>query len=231
MKRLGEAIVVAPDAERSAIGHAITTLTPLRVKEFRLGEEMIGYAIDGTPADCVKIGVGSIFKDRPIDIVVSGINLGPNTATNVIYSGTVSAATEARILGIPSMAVSLGTFRDPDWSYAAELARRIAARVLERGLPPKVLLNVNVPNLPRDRIKGLRVTRQGDSAYREDFAIREDPRGQPYYWLAGSYLMQDEDQATDAWALEHGYASVTPISFDLTAHDQLEGLRGWDLEA
>jgi 5'-nucleotidase len=219
--------IVAPDAERSAVGHAITTLMPLRVKEFRRGRELMGYAIDGTPADCVKIGVGSIFKDHPPDIAVSGINLGSNTATNIIYSGTVSAATEARILGIQSMAISLGTFRDPAWTYAASLGRRIAAMILERGLPPKVLLNVNVPNLPRSQIRGIRVTRQGDSAYIGEFAVREDPRSQPYYWLSGAYSMKDEDPATDAWAIEHGFVSITPVTFDLTAHEHLEALRDW----
>jgi 5'-nucleotidase len=219
--------VVAPDAERSAVGHAITTVTPLRVKEFRHGRELLGYAINGTPADCVKIGLGSIYKPERPDIVVSGINLGPNTATNIIYSGTVSAATEARILGVPSIAVSLAAFRDPDWTYASLLGRRIAAMVLKRGLPPKVLLNINVPNLPRSEIKGIRVTRQGDSAYIEDFTMREDPRRQPYYWLAGSYLMRDDDPGVDAWALENGYVSITPVTFDLTAHEMLEELAGW----
>lgn len=218
--------MVAPDAERSAVGHAITTLSPLRVKEFRRGQTLIGYATSGTPADCVKLGVGAILE-RPPDLVVSGINLGANTATNVIYSGTVSAATEARILGIPSIAISLGTLKDPIWSYAASVGRRIAAKVLERGLPPKVLLNVNVPNLPRSQIKGIRVTRQGDSAYEEDFTQREDPRKQTYYWLAGSYLMVDDDPNTDAWALANGYVSITPITFDLTAHAQLDELNGW----
>ena len=228
LKRLGEVTVVAPDAERSAVGHAITTQVPLRVKEFRRGREVIGYATSGTPADCVKLGVGAIFERRP-DLVVSGINLGANTATNVIYSGTVSAATEARILDIPSIAVSLGTLKDPLWSYAASLGRRIAAAVLKRGLPPKVLLNVNVPNLPRSQIKGIRVTRQGDSAYEEDFTLREDPRKQPYYWLAGSYLMVDDDPHTDAWVLANGYVSITPITFDLTARAALDDLARWRL--
>ncbi len=218
--------VVAPDAERSAVGHAITTLTPLRVKEFRRGSQLIGYATSGTPADCVKLAVGAIF-DQPPDLVVSGINLGGNTATSVIYSGTVSAATEARILGIPSIAISLGTLTDPIWTYAASVGRRIAARVLERGLPPKVLLNVNVPNLPRSEIKGVRVTRQGDSAFEEDFTQREDPRRQVYYWLASSYQMVDEDPNTDAWALANGFVSITPITFDLTAHALLDELTAW----
>ncbi len=218
--------VVAPDAERSAVGHAITTLTPLRVKEFRRGSQLIGYATSGTPADCVKLAVGAIF-DQPPDLVVSGINLGGNTATSVIYSGTVSAATEARILGIPSIAISLGTLTDPIWTYAASVGRRIAARVIERGLPPKVLLNVNVPNLPRSEIKGVRVTRQGDSAFEEDFTQREDPRRQVYYWLASSYQMVDEDPNTDAWALANGFVSITPITFDLTAHALLDELTAW----
>jgi 5'-nucleotidase len=218
--------VVAPDAERSSVGHAITTLTPLRVKEFRRGRDLVGYATNGTPADCVKIGVGAIVERRP-DLVASGINLGPNTATNVIYSGTVSAATEARILGIPSIAISLGTLTNPLWSYAAALGRRVAAQVLERGLPPKVLLNVNVPNLPRSEIRGIRVTRQGDSQYEESYALGEDPRGQPYYWLAGSYRMRDDDPETDAWALANGYVSITPVTFDLTAHGARQALTGW----
>lgn len=217
---------MAPDAERSAVGHAITTLTPLRLKEFRRRRELMGYAANGTPADCVKLAVGAILDARP-DLVVSGINLGANTATNVIYSGTVSAATEARILGIPSIAVSLATFRDPLWSYAARVGRRVAAQVLERGLPPKVLLNVNVPNLPRAEIKGIRLTRQGDSTFEETYSMREDPRAQPYYWLASSYLMQDDDPDTDAWAVVNGYVSITPITFDLTAHAALRDLGRW----
>jgi 5'-nucleotidase len=175
----------------------------------------------------VKIGVGSLFKEPP-HLVVSGINLGPNTATNVIYSGTVSAATEARILGIPSMAVSLGTFVDPNWDHAAELSRRIAAMILEHGLPDKVLLNVNVPNLPRAQVKGIRITRQGDSSYVENFTIRKDPRNKPYYWLAGKYEMSDTEEDTDAWALENGYVSVTPVSFDLTAYEAISQISTWE---
>jgi 5'-nucleotidase len=218
--------VVAPDAERSAIGHAITTQLPLRLKEFRRGETLMGYASNGTPADCVKIAIGAVFEQPP-DLVVSGINLGQNTATNVIYSGTVSAATEARILGVPSIAISLGTFTDPQWAYAAELGRRVGERVLEHGLPRKVLLNVNVPNLPRDQIRGVVVTRQGDSYFKDGYAPREDPRGQPYYWLQGTYRLRDEDPETDSWALENGYVSITPVTFDLTAHAQRPVLESW----
>jgi len=228
MSELGDVEVVAPDAERSAVGHAITTLTPLRVKVFAFEDGGKGHAVNGTPADCVKIAVGAILE-RPLDLVVSGINLGPNTATNIIYSGTVSAATEARILGIPSIAVSIGTFRDPVWETAAAYAQRLAQRVLEHGLPPKVLLNLNVPNLPLGRVKGVKVTRQGESAYEEKYDIRNDPRDVPYYWAAGQYRMSDLDEGTDALALDQGYVSVTPVSFDLTARGFLEELSRWEL--
>lgn len=228
MAELGEVSIVAPDAERSAVGHAITTLTPLRVKEVRLEGGLTGHAVNGTPADCVKLAIGPLLKEAP-DIVVSGINLGPNTATNIIYSGTVSAATEARILGIPSMAVSIGAFQDPRWEAAALYARRIAAEVLRRGLPRRVLLNVNVPNLPPSEIRGVKITRQGESAYEELFDARTDPRSVPYYWAAGQYRMSDADPDTDALALDQGYVSLTPVTFDLTAYDFRAELSGWDL--
>jgi 5'-nucleotidase len=228
MAELGEVTVVAPDAERSAVGHAITTLTPLRVNEVELEGGLRGHAVNGTPADCVKLAVGALLKQPP-DLVVSGINLGPNTATNIIYSGTVSAATEARILGIPSIAISIGAFQDPLWEAAAIFARRIAAEVLARGLPRKVLLNVNVPNLPFAEIKGVKVTRQGESAYEELFDARSDPRSVPYFWAAGRYKMSDIEEDTDALALDQGFVSVTPVTFDLTAYDFHDGLSGWDL--
>ncbi len=230
LSQLGETVAVAPDAERSSVGHAITTLLPLRVKEFSLGGRKIGYATNGTPADCVKLALGGVLGEgtRP-DLVVSGINLGPNTATNVIYSGTVSAATEARILGIPSIAVSLAAFVEPRWEVAAEIARKVAKLVLVNGLPEKVLLNVNVPNLSRTEIKGVKVTRQGDSNYQEAFKVGEDPRRQPYYWLAGTYEMKDTADDTDAWSVANGWVSITPITFDLTARDHLQSLAEWDL--
>jgi len=199
------------------------------VKEVTLEDGLVGYAVNGTPADSVKLAVGAILKERP-DLVVSGINLGPNTATNIIYSGTVSAATEARILGIPSIAISIGAFKDPLWATAAGYAIRVAEQVLARGLPAKVLLNVNVPNLPAAEVKGVLVTRQGESAYEERFDIRSDPRGVPYYWAAGSYRMSDVEEGTDALALERGYVSVTPVCFDLTAYGWLDELRSWKLE-
>ncbi len=228
MQELGEVSVFAPDVERSAVGHAITTKTPLRVSEIALEGGLVGHAVNGTPADSVKLAVLAILRERP-DLVVSGINLGPNTATNIIYSGTVSAATEARILGIPSIAISIGAFKEPIWQTAATFSRRLAEQVLARGLPPKVLLNVNVPNLPLAEIKGVRVTRQGDSAYEERFDVRSDPHSLPYYMKAGSYRMSDFDEGTDAFALDQGFVSVTPLCFDLTAYGRLEEFSRWDL--
>lgn len=223
MAELGEVTIVAPETEQSAVGHAITTMTPLRIKAVTLADGTVGHAVNGTPADSVKLAILTICPEPP-DLVVSGINLGPNTATNVIYSGTVSAATEARILRIPSIAVSLATFKDPIWETPATFARQLAAEVLAHGLPDKVLLNINVPNLPLEKVKGIRVTRQGNSGYKERYETRSDPRSVPYYWQAGTYSMSDVDEETDALAVDQGYVSVTPVSFDLTAYDYLPDL-------
>lgn len=223
MAKLGDVTIVAPDAEQSAVGHAITTLTPLRIKKVALAGDTFGHAVNGTPADAVRLAILAICPELP-DLVISGINLGPNTATNIIYSGTVSAATEARILGVPSIAVSLATFKDPIWETPATFARQVAADVLAHGLPDKVLLNVNVPNLPMEKVKGIRVTRQGNSGYQERYEQRSDPRAVPYYWTAGTYRMSDVDEETDALAVEQGYVSVTPVRFDMTAHDYMAAL-------
>jgi 5'-nucleotidase len=229
LRKVGEVQVVAPDAERSAVGHAITLLQPLRTKEVVRRNARFGYAVNGMPADCVKIAVGAILPKRP-DIVVSGINLGSNTGTNVIYSGTVSAATEARIIGIPSIAVSLATFTDPNFSYAAKFTRKLALAVLEHGLPDRTLLNVNVPNLPEEEIKGVVITRQGESRVEEKFEKRTDPRNQTYYWLAGQFRLQEPRADADAAVVKEGYVSVTPVQFDLTAYAAIDELKSWDIK-
>jgi 5'-nucleotidase len=229
LRKLGDVQVVAPDAERSAVGHAITLLQPLRTKEVVRRNVRFGYAVNGMPADCVKIAVRAILPRAP-DLVVSGINLGSNTGTNVIYSGTVSAATEARILGIPSIAMSLATFTNPDFSYAARFTRKLGQAVLAHGLPPKTLLNVNVPNLPEDQIKGVAITRQGVSRVEERFERRTDPRNQTYYWLDGQFRLHEEMDDADSVMVSQGYVSITPVQYDLTAASALETLRGWDLK-
>jgi 5'-nucleotidase len=229
LRKIADVSVVAPDAERSAVGHAITLLTPLRTKEVYKRTGFFGFGINGMPADCVKIAIKAILK-RPPDLVVSGINLGPNTGTNVIYSGTVSAATEARILGIPSIAVSLDTFTKPDFRYAARFTRKLAVQVLAHGLPPKVLLNVNVPAVPEDEIRGVAITRQGESRIEEVFEKRIDPRQQTYYWLDGAFRLAEEVEDADTLAVQRRFVSVTPVQYDLTAHDVLDELRGWGLK-
>jgi len=177
----------------------------------------------------VKLAVKAILP-RPPDLVVSGINLGANTGTNVIYSGTVSAATEARILGIPSIAVSLSTFTDPDYTYAARFTRKLALAVLSHGLPPKVLLNVNVPNIPEAEINGVAITRQGESRVEEQFERRTDPRQQEYYWLAGTFRPMETADDADVAMVGKGYVSITPVQYDLTAYQALDELRAWDLK-
>lgn len=225
LEGLGEVRVVAPAAEQSAVGHAITLSNPLKTHAVHRDGKYFGQAVGGTPADCVKLAVYALAEGRP-DLVVSGINLGPNAGISVIYSGTVSAATEGTILGIPSIAVSLATFAEPQWATAAHFARRIAGEVVRRGLPPETLLNVNVPNLPLEQVKGVRLTRMGRSRYVEEFHRRTDPRGNVYFWMDGVLEQLGDPAGSDLRALEEGFVSVTPIWFDLT-HAEVLGQFGW----
>jgi len=228
LEKVAEVFVVAPETEMSAVGHAITITDPLRVRRVMRNGSLFGIAVDGTPADCVKIAARAILAERP-DLVVSGINQGQNVASNIIYSGTVSAATEGMILGIPSIAVSLASFTSHDFSVAAEYGVKIALKALEKGLPEGVLLNVNVPALPADKIKGVKVCRMGVSKFREVFEKRVDPRLNDYYWQGGEMLVSDGDGDADIGLLQEGYVTVTPIHFDLTRNDFLENMRGWGM--
>ncbi len=228
LKKIGQVSIVAPETEQSAIGHAITLSNPLRVREVYRDGSFYGYSVNGTPADCVKLGAMVIFKESP-DIVVSGINLGPNLGIDVIYSGTVSAATEGTVLEIPSMAVSLATRRDPDYSFAATFAKDLCLRVKEKGLPSGTLLNVNIPAVPFDKIKGVRVTRQGKSRFKDTFEKRMDPRGNVYYWLTGEIIKEEEDEEADTKAVSGNYVSITPLHFDLTSYLHICGLKEWDI--
>lgn len=221
---LGEAHVIAPAAEQSAVGHAITISNPIKCRPVEKDGQFFGHAVGGTPADCVKLAVTALLKSPP-DLVVSGINLGPNAGISVIYSGTVSAATEGTILGIPSMAVSLNTFTDPIWDTPARVARDLVQKALRRSLPPETLLNVNVPNVPFDQIKGYRVTVMGRSRYNEVFHRRADPRGNIYYWMDGEIEQLGEPGNSDLKALEAGFVSLTPIWFDLTHHAVMDEFR------
>ncbi len=221
---LGTLAVVAPFEEQSAVGHAITVRMPMRVHTWAFrGADAWARAVTGTPADCVKIAVQKLLPRRP-DLVVSGINHGPNTAVSVMYSGTVSAATEATILGIPSVAVSHGDWRPTDFGAAGQAARLVAERVLQEGLAPGVLLNVNVPGGP---LRGWRTTRQGRARWDETFEERRDPFDRPYFWLGGTFVDLDDGVDSDTKAVDAGFVSVTPLRIDLTAYDELETVRTW----
>ncbi|PEN12801.1 5'/3'-nucleotidase SurE [Longibacter salinarum] len=225
----GDLCVVAPEREQSAVGHAITVRDPVRAHryEFEVPSGPIpAWAVSGTPADCIKLATHQLLDRRP-DVVVSGINRGPNTAVNILYSGTVSAATEAAILGFDAVAVSLCSFTRDEYEAAGRFAEQIVDRVLAGGLPPGVLLNVNVPAYEKSEIKGIRVTRQARSRWEESFEARVDPFDRPYYWIAGKFVNLDDGDETDLEAIENGYVSVTPIQFDLTAYEHLKSIRDW----
>lgn len=221
-----DCLIVAPEVEQSAVGHAITISRPLMVREAQKNGHFLGYAITGTPADCVKIGIKAL-SDKPVDLVVSGINRGANVGINVIYSGTVSAATEGAILGVPSLALSLDSHHhDADYAFAARFARKMAAFVLDHPLPD-VAINVNIPALPEEDIVGVAVVKQGKARLLESFEKRTDPRDNIYYWLAGETQLSDaEAEDSDAVALRKGIITITPLSCDLTRHSMLPHLAG-----
>lgn len=222
-----EVYVVAPDRERSASSHAITLHKPLHVNEVTLtGAETPMWSVNGTPADCTKIGVTAIMESPP-DLVISGINRGANLGTDVLYSGTVSAAIEGVILGIPSIAVSLATHKKPDFTFAARFVERMVDIFARRGVSQTTLLNINVPALAADEIAGVSITRLGRRRYEDHFVKRQDPRGRTYYWLAGDLNLADEDPAVDVGALAQNLVSVTPMHLNLTDEPMQEELRAW----
>jgi 5'-nucleotidase len=226
LQRVGEVRVVAPESEQSAVGHAISLITPLRVKEVSINGGVEGWAVSGTPADCVKIALAELLPEPP-ELVVSGINLGPNVGINVLYSGTVSAATEAAILGVKGVAFSLNSYdKNADFAAAAHLAAHLLERLRDWSRYTNgVCLNVNLPDLPRDEIKGVRVTRQDTGLLLEHFERRVDPRRHVYYWLAEINERPELDPDTDYGALAQGYVSVTPIQYDLTNYRSLNDLK------
>jgi len=214
--------IVAPDRERSAVGHAITVFDPIAVKkEYRDGK-FYGYSVDGTPADCVKLAISSIFERKP-DLLVSGINKGANLGGNIIYSGTVSAATEGTMYGVPSIAVSIDNIMGTDCTYAAEFSAKIVRELLfEVRLPENTLLNINIPDVSNEYIKGVKITHQSDITYKDVFIKRVDPRGRDYYWMDGEFVEVHEDNGGDYSAVKDNYISITPIHFDMTDHKNLK---------
>jgi len=227
IKKFANVIVAAPHTQQSAVGHSITMSSPIRVKEVLVFKDFYGYAIEGTPADSVKLAVHTLLKDRKIDLLISGINQGANTAINTIYSGTVSAATEGTILGIPSIAISLTSYTYTDFSPAAKFASKIAKVIIKKGLPKGTLLNINVPAIKK--IKGVRITRQGKSSWDDTYEIRIDPGNRKYYWLTGSMRKIDKTTEFDVKAVDEGYISVTPIHYDLTDYKLYEEMKTWKI--
>lgn len=228
MKELGNVVVVAPDSPQSGMGHAITISRSLRFDKVHIYPDVEMYKSSGTPVDCVKLAVNKVFKGKKPDLCVSGINHGLNHSINVIYSGTMSAAVEGAIEGIPSIGFSYDDFTyDADFSKCVPFVKEIAKQVLDKGLPTGTLLNVNFPKV--DKIKGVKICRQANAKYAEEFDERLDPHKRNYYWLTGVLQNNDRGEDTDIWALENGFVSVVPVQFDLTAHHAIQYLNNWDL--
>ncbi len=232
MKELGDVVVVAPDSPQSGKGHAITldnTLFSAKLvvdKENGADEE---YSCSGTPADCVKLALQELLKRKP-DLCVSGINHGSNSSINVIYSGTMSAAIEAGIEGIPSIGFSLCDYSwKADFEPAGDAIKTIVKKALENGIPKGVVFNVNIPKASKTELKGIKICRQARANWKEKFDKRKSPAGKDYYWLTGEFELLDKGEDTDEWALAHNYISIVPTQFDLTAHYAIQGLNGWEL--
>jgi len=227
MAEIGRVVVVAPDTPQSGMGHAITIGKPLRLDKVELYAGIEMYKCSGTPVDCVKLAVTKIFKGKKPDLCVSGINHGLNNAINVLYSGTMSAAVEGAIESIPSIGFSLDNYGwEADFSHCTKFIKQIALQVLQNGLQVGTLLNVNFPNV-KD-IKGVKICRQANAKWTEEFDERVDPYKRKYYWISGVLENNDLGEDTDIWALEHHYASIVPVQFDLTAHHAIPLLNSWN---
>tara|TARA_B110000977_G_scaffold178864_1_gene236899 strand:+ start:309 stop:1085 length:777 start_codon:yes stop_codon:yes gene_type:complete len=229
MKTIGDVIVVAPDSPHSGMSHAITLESPLYLERvFIDAGSQIEYACSGTPADCVKLAVNKLLSRKP-DLCVSGINHGSNSSTNVLYSGTMAAAIEGAIKGIPSIGFSLlDHANEADFSQSEDFVTKIVTQVLENGLPKGVCLNVNIPKVLKEEIRGIKTCRQANGMWQEDIQERVSPLGGTYYWLYGAFVNYDKGDDTDIWALENNYISVVPVQFDLTAHTAIQQLKSWN---
>lgn len=221
-KKFGDVVVVAPDKPQSGQGHAITLNNPIRLREVKIFEGVISHECSGTPADCVKLAKKVLYKDREISLCISGINHGSNASINIIYSGTMSAAMEASLEGTPSIGFSYLDFTfEADFTGAQHYAEIIIDKVLKKGMVNTNLLNVNIPKMPKDEIKGIKVCKQGEGIWVENFKEGEDPRGQKYYWLTGEFANLDSNPDTDINWLQHGYVTVVPSGHDLTKYEAI----------
>ena len=230
MKKLGDVVVVAPDSPQSGMGHAITIGQTLRLYEEDIFEDVLAYKSSGTPADCVKLAKHHVLKDRKPDLVVSGINHGSNTSISVLYSGTMSAAIEGALEGLPSIGFSLCDFSSKaDFSHVEEWVEKIARQVLEHGIPKGIALNVNFPPKRNEDIRGIKICRQADAKWQEEFVERFDPTGRKYFWLAGNFVNFDKGEDNDEWAIANNYVSIVPCQYDLTAHHAISHInKEWD---
>ncbi len=216
LSALGELYVVAPDQERSGTGHSITVFEPIITQRKEMDGVKAAWTVRGTPVDCVKLAVGKLLPEK-VDLVVSGINHGPNLGTDVLYSGTVSAAAEGVIMGVPSIAVSLNSYKyDMEFDFPARFTRNFIKTVMRHGIDRKTIVNINIPPLPPKEIKGIRITRLGVRNYDNLFEERQDPRGNTYYWLGGGVRKEEQEKDSDVLALEEKYISITPLHLDLT---------------
>lgn len=230
MNTIGDVVVVAPDSPQSGMGHAITVNNTLYIEKVDIDGKQTEYSCSGTPADCVKLAVKEILDRRP-DICVSGINHGSNSSINVIYSGTMSAALEAGIEGIPAIGFSLLDYNwNANFEHCKPFIETITRNALEHGMPKGVVLNVNLPKLEKNAIKGIKICRQARANWEEEFDKRTNPMGRDYYWLAGKFVNLDNGEDTDEWALENGFVSVVPVHFDMTAHHAIQHLNTWNLK-
>ena len=214
-KEFGEVNVIAPINEKSAVGHGITISNPLYVREIEREDGFKGFAVSGTPADCVKIGIKSLLSFRP-DLILSGINIGSNLGNNIIYSGTVAAAIEGATLDIPSIAISIDSFRPRNFSTSKIVVRKVINFIENNTIPSRTILNVNIPDCEPSDLKGYKVTSQGHQYFNDNFEKRADPRGRDYYWMTGEIIDNDKELRYDGFAVSNGYASITPIHFKMT---------------
>ena len=231
MKDIGDVFVVAPDSPQSGMGHAITINSTLHSSRITPKDsEIIEYSCSGTPADCVKLAINELMPRKP-DLCVSGINHGSNSSINVIYSGTMSAAIEAGIEGVPAIGFSLLDYSwNADFTQSKDFISKITYNALNNEIPKGVVLNVNIPSVKKSDIKGVKICRQAIAYWVEEFDKRKNPLGQEYYWLTGKFVNKDKGEDTDEWALNNNYISIVPVEFDLTAHHAIQGLNEWNFK-